>query len=77
MTCQEAGIYQCCSDRDGQCVVWHPDTNDANGGYTKHCYCDAVCHERNDCCPDVVEIGCKREKLYAVMLYIILQSNVH
>ena len=27
-------------------------------GYFNECYCDVKCHELNDCCSDIADIGC-------------------
>ena len=26
--------------------------------YTGNCYCDQICYQYNDCCPDIANIGC-------------------
>ena len=35
------------------CCVWSPLSCSNNG-----CYCDIDCHELNDCCSDIADIGC-------------------
>ena len=35
----------------GCCLLGLPCSN--NG-----CFCDVVCHKRNDCCSDIADIGC-------------------
>ena len=36
------------------CCVWSLSPSCSNNG----CYCDQTCHNANDCCIDVADIGC-------------------
>ena len=36
------------------CCVWSLSPTCSNNG----CYCDETCHNYNDCCSDIVDIGC-------------------
>ena len=47
--CADAGYTGCCEDIGG-CFL--------SSGM---CYCDQVCHDNNDCCPDIIQVGCFRK----------------
>ena len=36
------------------CCVWYLSPHCNNNG----CYCDQYCHDVNDCCSDIADIGC-------------------
>ena len=42
----------CCDSRQLTC------TGACGVGTTGPCFCDQMCHSLNDCCFDVLEIGC-------------------
>ena len=37
----------------GCCIMFHSPPCSNNG-----CYCDQNCHNKNDCCSDIADIGC-------------------
>ena len=51
-SCVIRGFSGCCIDFDFDSCVGGCSTNG------RVCYCDQVCHQIGDCCPDVLEIGC-------------------
>ena len=53
-TCKAYGITRCC---EGD----YCDVMDKNLSFL--CSCNASCHQRNDCCPDINKIGCPVRKL--------------
>ncbi|CAI8005292.1 Furin-like protease 2, partial [Geodia barretti] len=52
--CQEGGIDTCCADTDKDCNLFYPD---------HQCFCDDVCHNFDDCCGDVDQIGCTEQNV--------------
>ena len=82
-SCVLRGFRGCCTALDfesGSCV----GTCGKNGSV---CYCDQVCHQFGDCCPDVLEIGClpseilktqivcKKKKIY-IYIYIYTKFTI-
>ena len=65
-SCVLRGFRGCCIALDfesGSCV----GTCGKNGSV---CYCDQVCHQFGDCCPDVLEIGCLPSELLKLKLFV-------
>ena len=48
-SCVENGYQGCCDSGALNCSV-----SSTSGS----CYCDQLCHHYNDCCSDILEIGC-------------------
>ena len=57
--CIKAGFYTCCSGKGEDCKVAGED-----------CYCDAVCHFRNDCCDDIQQICPGSLLTYVFAIYL-------
>ena len=47
--CVDAGYTSCCTDENCEVRV---ETSPVS------CFCDAACHDYNDCCSDILDIGC-------------------
>lgn len=41
------------------------------------CFCDEGCHTFGLCCPDIHEIGCYREILLSLLLYVLYSHMTH
>ena len=65
-TCEDVGITECCSESDlsgfGSCDVHYQVSQNES----VRCSCSVSCHQRNDCCPDAVAIGCLRKSSRSV-----------
>ena len=49
-SCKAAGHTGCCQGGINRCIVRTPGQ--------KSCYCDERCHRANQCCFDILDIGC-------------------
>ena len=68
----DTGSYRMAGYTNGCC------TDQACFVESSRCYCDEECHIRNDCCDDILAIGCNGElHLYYKFVYIIYCGIVH
>ena len=72
-TCRDIGITECCNDESGsgKCDVH------LNDRIKRRCSCNVSCHLRNDCCPDVMEIGCIRKLIQNACSQTHMHTHTH